>query len=172
LTHHVYGLLHSYAHMVLRQMSLLSGFDQNSLREHLIPKALSFIIYHNNRQGFNMGGMFTLFEHRFPDMFPRITTFGDQCVSDPVCKTIRWACHSCIHIAEYSCQHYNRNLNRNPLYGGAWLDRHNITLQDFWSSSCFLVIRSLFIHRDPFGSAASSLVSKRVYDPLNNSNVL
>jgi len=126
LTRHVYGLVHSYAHIVLRQMSLLSGFDQNSLSEYLIPKALTFIIYHNNRQAFNIGGMFTLFEHRLSDLFSRIRNFGDHCVYDPVCENQGGACHSCIYIAEYSCQGYNQNLSRNLLYGGPWLGKSNL----------------------------------------------
>lgn len=118
ITRYVYGLLHSLSHLFLKQCSLISGFDKNSLSEYIMLKALSFIIYSNNRQSFNIGGLFTTFEQRILELLDRVKHFGNLCVYDPVCKTKEGSCHSCMHIAEFSCVGFNRNLSRNFLFGG------------------------------------------------------
>ncbi|RMH46274.1 MAG: hypothetical protein D6694_03715, partial [Gammaproteobacteria bacterium] len=61
-TRAVYGLVHSFSHLVLRQAVIQSGFDRTSLSEYLFPRALSFVLYSNNRSKFTIGGLYTLFE--------------------------------------------------------------------------------------------------------------
>lgn len=118
ITQYVYGLLHSLSHLFLKQCSLLSGFDRNSLSEYIIPSTLSFIVYSNNKQSFNIGGLFTVFEQNLKELLDRVSYFGDNCVYDPVCKGKGGSCHGCMHIAEYSCTGFNRNLSRNYVFGG------------------------------------------------------
>ena len=45
ITSYLFTLLHSFAHLVLRQCTMLSGFDVNTLSEYLFTKTMSFMIY-------------------------------------------------------------------------------------------------------------------------------
>jgi len=123
ITSYLFTLLHSFAHLVLRQCTMLSGFDVNTLSEYLFPKTMSFMIYVNNRSSFIIGGMFTVFEQNLQNLLYKVKDEGDYCVYDPICKDERGACHACMHIAEFSCSAFNRNLDRNYLYGG--IDRRS-----------------------------------------------
>lgn len=118
ITLYTYSLTHSLSHLIMKSCTLLSGFDRNSLSEYIFDKALSFIIYTNNRQNFVIGGLYTTFENHLSDLLNRIIDLGDTCVYDPVCSEHGGACHGCMHIAEFSCDGYNRNLGRNYLFGG------------------------------------------------------
>ncbi|WP_131820682.1 hypothetical protein [Desulfoscipio geothermicus] len=118
ITYYLFTLLHSFSHLVLRQCTMLSGFDLNTLSEYLLPKTMSFMIYVNNRSSFIIGGLFTVFEQSLQNLLYKVKDEGDYCVYDPVCKDEKGACHACMHIAEFSCSAFNRNLDRNYLYSG------------------------------------------------------
>lgn len=118
ITEYLFTLLHSFAHLVLRQCTMLSGFDLNTLSEYLFPKTMSFLIYVNNRSSFIIGGLFTVFEQSLHNLLYKVKDDGDYCIYDPVCKDEKGACHACMHIAEFSCSTFNSNLDRNYLYGG------------------------------------------------------
>jgi hypothetical protein len=47
-------LLHTFAHLSLREAALVCGLDSNSLSEYLLPRTLSFVIYANQRFGAKM----------------------------------------------------------------------------------------------------------------------
>lgn len=117
VTRAVYGLVHSFSHMVLRQAVIQSGFDRTSLSEYLFPYALSFVLYSNNRSKFTIGGLYTLFEQTLHEHLRAIMDKGEACVYDPVCIEDTGACHACMHISEMSCEHFNRNLSRKYLFG-------------------------------------------------------
>lgn len=117
ITRAVYGLVHSFSHMVLRQAVIQSGFDRTSLSEYLFPHALAFVLYSNNRSTFTIGGLFTLFEQTLDEHLRAVVDKGEACVYDPVCIEETGACHACMHISEMSCEHFNRNLSRKYLFG-------------------------------------------------------
>lgn len=117
VTRAVYGLVHSFSHMVLRQAVIQSGFDRTSLSEYLFPHALSFVLYSNNRSKFTIGGLYTLFEQTLDEHLRAVVDKGEACVYDPVCMEETGACHACMHISEMSCEHFNRNLSRQYLFG-------------------------------------------------------
>lgn len=118
ITYYLFTLLHSFAHLVLKQCTLLSGFDVNTLSEYLFPKTMSFMIYVNNRSSFVIGGLFTVFEQNLHNLLNKLKDEGDYCVYDPICKDEKGACHACMYIAEFSCSAFNKNLDRNYLFGG------------------------------------------------------
>ncbi|GAA4717709.1 hypothetical protein [Brevibacillus fulvus] len=122
ITTYTYGLVHSLSHLILKSCTLMSGFDRSSLSEYIFEKALSFIIYSNNRQNFVIGGMYTAFENHLAELLNRVVDFGDSCVYDPICSEHGGACHGCMHIAEFSCDGYNRNLGRSYVFGGSHHD--------------------------------------------------
>lgn len=113
----VYNLVHSMSHLALKQVSKLSGMSRTSLAEYLLPRALSFVIYSNQRTDYNIGGMYTLVESSLDDLLTGITQRGNDCVYDPVCSREGASCHNCLYISEVSCTHLNRNLGRDFVFG-------------------------------------------------------
>ena len=117
VTYFVYHLVHTYSHSILKQITRLSGISRTSLAEHLLPYALSFIIYTDQREDFSLGGIYTLLESELDDLLSEIRRQGNNCVYDPVCSRRGSACFSCMHISEVSCSHLNRNIARDFLFG-------------------------------------------------------
>jgi len=134
VTRAVYGLVHSFSHLVLRQAVIQSGFDRTSLSEYLFPSALSFVIYSNNRAKFSIGGLYTLFEQTLHEHLRAVMDKGEACVYDPVCMEETGACHACMHVSEVSCEHFNRNLSRKYLFGRIEADGREFV--GYWDRRC------------------------------------
>jgi len=134
ITRAVYGLVHSFSHLVLRQAVILSGFDRTSLSEYLFPRALSFVLYSNNRSNFTIGGLYTLFEQTLHEHLRAVVDKGEACVYDPVCLEETGACHACMHVSEMSCEHFNRNLSRKHLFGRIEPDGSEFI--GYWDGRC------------------------------------
>ncbi len=134
ITRAVYGLVHSFSHLVLRQAVIQSGFDRTSLSEYLFPRALSFVLYSNNRSKFTIGGLYTLFEQTLHEHLRAVVDKGEACVYDPVCMEETGACHACMHISEMSCEHFNRNLSRRYLFGRIEPDGSEFI--GYWDERC------------------------------------
>ena len=130
----VYSLVHSFSHLVLRQAVIQSGFDRTSLSEYLFPRALSFVIYSNNRSTFTIGGLYTLFEQTLHEHLRAVIDRSETCVYDPVCIENTGACHACMHISEMSCEHFNRNLDRKYLFGRVESDGNEFI--GYWDERC------------------------------------
>lgn len=130
----VFSLVHSFSHLVLRQAVIQSGFDRTSLSEYLFPRALSFVIYSNNRSSFTIGGLYTLFEQTLHEHLRSVIDRSENCVYDPVCIGKTGACHACIYISEMSCEHFNRNLNRKYLFGCIEQDENEFI--GYWDERC------------------------------------
>ncbi|WP_376794441.1 hypothetical protein [Thermogemmatispora sp.] len=130
----IVGLVHSFSHLVLRQAVILSGFDRTSLSEYLFPRALSFVLYSNNRTAFTIGGLYTLFEQALHEHLHQVMTAGGACIYDPVCLEETGACHACMHISEMSCEHFNRNLHRKYLFGRLESDGREYI--GYWDQRC------------------------------------
>src|SRR5207302_742451 len=56
----VFILTHTYAHLVVRALTRLSGIDRTGLAEYLFPRVASFVIY-NTKAGANLGGLHTVY---------------------------------------------------------------------------------------------------------------
>ena len=117
LTYFLYHLLHTYSHLFLKHATQLSGISRSSLAEFLMPRALSFVMYSNQRTDFNIGALYTLVESSLSDLLTEFKNRGDDCVYDPVCSREGGACHNCLHLSEVSCVHFNRNVGRDFVYG-------------------------------------------------------
>jgi len=116
--HLVFGLLHSLAHLCVRQAAVLCGLDMTSISEYILPRALTVSIYCNHRFGATIGALTALYEQSFTEWLQSVQT-QTQCIYDPVCRDRDGACHACTHLAETSCRYFNLNLNRAFLFGGA-----------------------------------------------------
>lgn len=117
VTAHVFQLMHTLSHILLKQASTISGFDRTNLSEFMFPRALSVVIYANNREEFNIGGMNTMVEQQLDNLLGQAESRGNDCVYDPVCSHRGGACLSCLHVSEISCSYFNQILQRDHLYG-------------------------------------------------------
>jgi hypothetical protein len=128
LTHTVFGLIHSMAHILARVAAILAGFERSGIAEYLFPAIPAFALF-SNRTDFSIGGIWTLFETHLPELFAQALDLENRaCVYDPVCMEHGGACHACIHLPETSCAHLNRGLSRQFLFGGP-------EMQGYWDEA-------------------------------------
>jgi hypothetical protein len=126
-------LLHTLAHVLMRQLSLECGYSSASLRERVYAgqgamDMCGLLIYTatSDADG-TLGG---LMRQGLPDRMAALCTAGirsmEWCSSDPLCiegmtmvsdDLNLAACHSCVLAPETSCEEYNRFLDRALLVG-------------------------------------------------------
>lgn len=136
-------LVHSFAHALIRQISLDCGYSSAALRERLYvseatdtrPSMQGVLIYTGSpdSEG-SLGGLVRLSD---PGLLTDIVTQAMRnahwCGSDPVCletdpkqsgeRISGAACHCCVLVPETACEKFNRELDRTMLVGaadGAW----------------------------------------------------
>ncbi|RUM47437.1 MAG: hypothetical protein DSY47_06945 [Hydrogenothermus sp.] len=140
--HPAFVFLHTFAHLLIKALSLYSGYPSTSIREKIYitdtnretPSGGIVIYTATEDEGGAMGGLISLVEEkRLQKIFSRIVNLAYACSNDPVCienkfsrgKYAGASCYSCTAISETSCDH--RNL---------WLDRNlfieNINLFEDW----------------------------------------
>jgi hypothetical protein len=110
-------LVHSYAHRVIRRLSVFAGIDRDSLSEYLIPGHASFLVYAAARGDFVLGGLQALFEADLDAALDDIVGGERRCALDPGCSKHGAACVACLHVGEPSCRHFNQLLSRETLFG-------------------------------------------------------
>lgn len=115
----LYTLTHTLAHTFLASASSIAGLDKSSMSEILFPAIPAFVVYSNSSSDFQLGGMFTLFESQFTTWVDLAIDRARRCLYDPMCTQAKGACHACLHLAEVSCVHGNKDLDRTALVGGA-----------------------------------------------------
>jgi len=132
-------LVHSFAHAMIRQISIECGYSSSALRERLYvaepngsAAAMNGVLIYTgspDSEG-SLGGLVRLAD---PDLLERIvqqTIRSCQwCGSDPVCRegdprqsgdrVSGAACHCCLLVPETSCEKFNRELDRTMLVGDA-----------------------------------------------------
>ena len=127
-----YVLLHTLAHVLIRQLSLDCGYSAASVRERLYSsqdptrRMAGLLLYtaSPDSEG-SLGGLVDLgTKERFPDLLSNALKGAIRCSSDPLCAdhepdvhaTINGAgCHACVLVPETSCESFNRFLDRNFL---------------------------------------------------------
>lgn len=125
ITKAIYGLLHSMSHTLLKRASSQCGLDKDSLGELIFPEIPAIIIYSNNSTSFQLGGLFTLFESKVRPWIDLAIQDIENCIYDPLCIQDKGSCHSCLFTSEISCEHSNKDLDRNYLIGDSY--------EGFWS---------------------------------------
>jgi Domain of unknown function (DUF1998) len=124
-------LLHSLSHLLIQALSLECGYSAAAIRERIYcsreddETAMAAILFSTGTTGAEgtLGGLIE--EGRaLPAHLRRAFDEGTLCSNDPVCAahvpsrdpTERFlhgaACHGCLFIAEPSCEHFNRFLDR------------------------------------------------------------
>jgi hypothetical protein len=119
--------LHSLSHLLLRQLSLDSGYSSSSLRERLYTEAggAGILIYtaSSDSDG-SLGGLVAQSKpDRLRPMLEQALASAAVCSSDPLCSERQprgghlsgAACHACLLVPETSCELGNRFLDRGLL---------------------------------------------------------
>lgn len=136
-------LVHSFAHALVRQLSVDCGYSSSALRERLYiadpsqgAGAMNGVLIYTgspDSEG-SLGGLVRL---AAPDLIEdavlRAVRHARWCGSDPVCRETDpaqsgerisgAACHCCLLVPETACEKFNRELDRTMLVGdaeGAW----------------------------------------------------
>ncbi|QHF29308.1 DUF1998 domain-containing protein [Pseudomonas sp. R32] len=132
-------LIHSFAHAMIRTISIDCGYSSSSLRERLYVSEADgalgpmngVLIYTGSpdSEG-SLGGLVRLAD---PTQLTRVIMKSIRsalwCGSDPVCsetepeqsgdKVSGAACHCCLLVPETACEKFNRELDRTMLVGSA-----------------------------------------------------
>ena len=132
-------LVHSFAHAVIRQISVECGYSASALRERLYvsepeegrPAMNGVLIYTGSpdSEG-SLGGLVRLAEPKLLEaIVQRTLNSAGWCGSDPVCietdvaqsgeRVSGAACHCCLLLPETACEKFNRELDRAVLAGAA-----------------------------------------------------
>jgi hypothetical protein len=124
-----YVLLHSFAHVLMREMSLDAGYSSSALRERIYSSReedmAGLLIYtaSSDSDG-SLGGLVDLANpDRLGQIIQRALKSAGFCASDPLCSGGRSshtqlngaACHACLLVAETSCEMGNKLLDRGAV---------------------------------------------------------
>ena len=129
-----YLLLHSLAHLLIRQLGLDCGYSSSALRERIYcsqgPDAMAGILIYTASPD-SEGSLGGLVEMSLPDrlgpMLERALEGSKLCANDPLCADREVsgtgtqlngaACHACLLESETSCESGNNYLDRSVLAG-------------------------------------------------------
>ena len=139
-----YFLVHTFSHVLARQLSLDSGYSSSSIRERLYvrtgdnPMAGVLLYTASNDSDGSLGGLVDQAKpSRLRDVLVGALRSASLCAQDPLCGGREMAsfaqlngsaCQSCLLISETSCETGNRMLDRNllvPTVGSAGLHYFN-----------------------------------------------
>lgn len=128
----VYVLMHTFSHLLIKQMAMSSGYSSSAIRERIYfgEKMAGILLYtgSSDKEG-SLGG---LVELGTTDQMTSLMRDAFQealvCTNDPECMNTfpagknsnGAACHSCCMISETACENGNRMLDRGlvvPLAG-------------------------------------------------------
>ena len=128
-------LLHTFAHLLMNQLTYESGYSSAALRERLYisgggdPMAAILIYTAAGDAEGTMGGLVRMGKPGYlePAMLDALRN-ADWCSADPVCMEIgdggqgpdscnMAACHNCALVPETACEEFNRFLDRGLVIG-------------------------------------------------------
>jgi hypothetical protein len=126
-------MLHTFAHMLIRQLSFECGYSSAALRERLYAdpgqRDMCGVLIHTgspDSEG-TLGGLVRQGSEELLESTVRALLVNSSwCSSDPLCITCAVtlsspdnlaACHACVLVPETSCQHFNNLLDRALVVG-------------------------------------------------------
>lgn len=128
-------ILHTLAHLLIRQLSFESGYSSGSLRERIYADDVQAGLLIYTADGDSEGSLGGLVQQGEANrLFPAILAgleAAHWCSNDPVCSEKQdvgimglnqAACHSCTIISETSCENNNLLLDRKILIGNSEYD--------------------------------------------------
>lgn len=120
----IYVLMHTFSHLMIKQMSMSSGYSTSAIRERIYfgDKMNGILLYtgSSDKEG-SLGGLVEL-GHTEQIIGLMKAAFQEAlvCTNDPECMSSQpagenlngAACHSCCMISETACENGNRQLDR------------------------------------------------------------
>jgi Domain of unknown function (DUF1998) len=126
-------LIHTFSHMLIRQVALECGYSSASIRERLYigtpeaPAAGVLLSTAASDSEGTLGGLVALGDRRYlKRLLDNAFEDAERCSSDPLCaEHVPWetaelhaaACHACLFASETTCETNNRWLDRAVLVG-------------------------------------------------------
>ncbi|MBD7949742.1 DUF1998 domain-containing protein [Oerskovia rustica] len=123
-------VLHTLAHMLLKELSLDAGYPQGAIRERVyaLPGQAGILLYTaSSDSAGSLGGLAALgATGRFAAIFRNALERATWCSNDPVCAEAGAtgtdalnlaACYACVLAPETSCEHRNQFLDRVMVVG-------------------------------------------------------
>ena len=120
----VYVLMHTFAHLMIKQMSMSSGYSSSAIRERIYfgNKMSGILLYtgSSDKEG-SLGGLVELGTiEQMTSLMKEAFQEALVCTNDPECmnnlpagkNSNGAACHSCCMISETACENGNRTLDR------------------------------------------------------------
>jgi hypothetical protein len=118
VTKHVFSLVHSISHALMKKIPEFCGASQDSLGEIIFPNIPAIMVYSAERTDFKLGFLKEVFESNLHPLIEIIISETRKCVYDPVCiESNEGCCHVCLLTNEISCDYYNKALSRHYLVG-------------------------------------------------------
>lgn len=130
-----FAVVHTLAHLLIREMAFQCGYPAASIRERLYfsdgdsPMAGALVYLAAGEPGGSLGGIARLAEpERFAKIISRCIASAAWCALDPVCsehegrgegRLNRAACHACCLLPETSCECSNLMLDRRLISSGS-----------------------------------------------------
>jgi hypothetical protein len=115
--YYTYTLLHTYAHVIMKQISEFSGLDVGSLGEYLFPTDLAFVVYRSGAT-MDLGNLSALWRNSNTSFLRSLLrTKTLECGSGSLCVHRGGACPDCVMVPETSCVAGNNLLSRSVLRG-------------------------------------------------------
>ena len=126
-----YVLMHTFAHLMIKQMSMSSGYSSSAIRERIYfgENMAGILLYtgSSDKEG-SLGGLVELGVDQITNLMRDAFQEALVCTNDPECmsnlpagnNSNGAACHSCSMISETACENGNRMLDRGlvvPILG-------------------------------------------------------
>lgn len=120
----IYVMMHTFSHLMIKQMSMSSGYSSTAIRERIYfsDKMAGILLYTGSadKEG-SLGGLVELgTAEKLSEMMRDTFQEALLCTNDPECmhnmpagkNSNGAACHSCCMISETACENGNRMLDR------------------------------------------------------------
>ncbi|MHA1250553.1 MAG: hypothetical protein ACTSRP_11235 [Candidatus Helarchaeota archaeon] len=112
---HIYILLHTLSHLLMRNSSVYTGLDLQSYGEKIFPTTAAVFFYSSSN--INIGGLQYIFENELFNWFEGMKYDIKECTLDPNCIKEKGACFACMYIPEFVCNYFNKDLDRDVFLG-------------------------------------------------------
>ncbi len=132
-----YVLLHTFAHLFIREIANVCGYSAASIREKIFSeidkdedvKMCGVLVYVSSSDAdSSLGGLISIAHNKdvFEEIMDRMLERADWCSGDPLCiystrqgyKDLNYAaCHDCTLLPETSCERFNVFLDRASIVG-------------------------------------------------------
>jgi hypothetical protein len=129
-----YAMLHTFAHLLIRELALECGYNAASIRERIYAKkdddrSMAGVLLYTAAADADgtLGGLVELGKkEHLGRLMEQALKRAEICSSDPLCAEHNpghdrslhaAACHACTFVAETSCERGNRYLDRALLVG-------------------------------------------------------